>query len=259
MLCFLLAGLVLVVSGCSHSNDMEDRGRAFTPVLAAQPPAFLTGPMAVLLTNRSGYSAHVDAQTESLVERDRFVSGQLLCRGSKLFFAPESNGGSKKQGRAGAFGFIWDVASNSGYVLSEALQGYAPLGSSPRATNVVAGPGQAAPATIAGYACTSETVAVQLDNGSTANFQLMRAAGLAGFPVRLNSVTNSVPLTVTFSKIRLDPPPAELFAPPDGFSKYSSPDAMSDEIAIRQHNLRRKSSGPMEPLEPSQTGPPRRY
>src|SRR5262249_15836059 len=126
LLRYCFAGLVLVASGCSHSDDMEDRGRAFTPVLVARPPTFVSRPMAVLVTNRSGYSAHVDAQAESLAENERTVSGQLLCRGSKLFFASELSGESSKQARPGGFSYIWDVASNSGYVLSEALQGYAP-------------------------------------------------------------------------------------------------------------------------------------
>jgi len=259
-LCPCLAGLALLAAGCSHSNDMEDRGRAFTPMLSAQPPSFLTGPMGVLLTNSTGYSARVDAQTEAMLERDRAVSGQLLCRGSHLFFAPEINAGSKKLGQPGNFSFIWDVASNSGYVLSEALQAYAPAGGTARATNVVAGPGSAAPEKIGSYDCSSELAAVQMDNGSTVNFKVMRATGLKQFPVRLSMVTNAVPLTVTFSKVQLGAPGAELFAPPDGFSKYASPEAMSDEIAIRQHNLRRKAAGPLEPLQlPPQGPPPSRY
>jgi hypothetical protein len=259
LLRYCFAGLALVAFGCSHSDDMEDRGRAFTPVLAARPPAFVSRPMAVLLTNRTGYSAHVDAQTESLAETERSISGQLLCRGSKLFFASELSGDSNHASRPGGFSYIWDVAGNSGYVLSEALQGYAPVGSNARATNVVTGTGQAAPKKIAGYACTSETIAVQMDDGSTANFQVLRAAALGGFPVRITAFTNSVPLTITFSKIKMDAPPADLFSPPEGFSKYPSPEAMSDEIAVRQHNLRRKNASPMEPLQLPPTGPAQRY
>lgn len=254
-----LAGLALLAAGCSHSGDTEDRGRAFTPVFTPLPPPFLTGPMAALLTNRSGYAAQLDAQTEAVSERERSVSGQLLCRGSKLFFAPESSGGSKQKARGGTFNFIWDVANNSGYVLSEALQGYAPVGANSRATNVVASQSQDAPQKVGSYTCASETAAVQLDNGSTVNFKVLRATDLPGCPVRLNAAAPAVPLTVTLSKIRTEPPPAELFTLPDGFTKYSSPEAMSDEIAVRQHNLRRKNVGPMEPLERFDTGPPRRY
>lgn len=254
-----LAGLALLAAGCAHTGDSADPGRAFTPVFTPLPPPFLTGPMAALLTNRNGYTAQLDAQTESLLERERSVSGQLLCRGSKLFFAPESDGGSKQKARGGTFNFIWDVASSSGYVLSEALQGYAPVGSSARATNVVASPSHDAPQKVGSYMCAPETVAVQLDTGSTVNFQVMRATDLPGCPVRLNAAAPAVPLTVTLSKIRTEPPPAELFALPDGFTKYTSPEAMSDEIAVRQHNLRRKNSGPMVPLEQLDTGPPRRY
>src|SRR5512140_464385 len=114
-----MAGLALYAAGCSHSGDREDRGRAFTRVFTPQPPAFVTRPMVVLLTNRTGYSAHVEVQAEALKENERSVSGQLLCRGSKLFFAPESSTGSKGLGRPGGFSYIWDAASNSGFVLSE--------------------------------------------------------------------------------------------------------------------------------------------
>lgn len=256
---FCLSGLVLLAAGCSHSGDTEDRGRAFVPVSAPLPPAFLTGPMAVLLTNRAGYSAQVEAQTGSLSERERAVSGQLLCRGDKLFFAPAGSADSKKPARNADFSFIWDVSGNSGYVLSEALQGYAPVGASALVTNLLSAPGQAAPEKIAGLACTPELATAQLNNGSTASFQVLRATALQGLPVRLSSATNAVPLTVTLSKIRLESPPAELFAPPDGFTKYPSPAAMADEIAVRQHNLRRKSVSPVQLPDGLQVTPPQRY
>lgn len=236
-----LAGLALLAAGCSHSGDTEDRGRAFTPVFTPLPPPFLTGPMAALLTNRSGYAAQLDAQTEAVSERERSVSGQLLCRGSKLFFAPESSGGSKQKARGGTFNFIWDVANNSGYVLSEALQGYAPVSAQTVVTNVVQGAEADSARQVQGHVCQQQRVTFELSNGFTNEYEVLRAKDLKGFPVELISVQGSNPLVITLSQIRFETPPENLFSPPDSFAKYDSPEAMVDELAMRQRLLRRRN------------------
>jgi hypothetical protein len=83
-----------------------------TAVVTPHPPGFFTGPASVLLTNRGGYSARLNVQTEGFAEYERNFSGQLLCLGGKLFFAPDSVSGSGKKDRYGGFSFIWDTAEN---------------------------------------------------------------------------------------------------------------------------------------------------
>ena len=255
----LLAATGLLPAGCSRPVDSEARGAGYTGILAPRAPAFLSGPMAVLLTNSNGYSASVDAQADAINERDRSVSGQLTCRGPQLFFNPDSNGASQKRGRGGGFSFIWNVDGNSGYVLSESLQAYAPITASGRATNVVTQPVEAVPEKIAGHLCFAQSATVRMNNGSSASFQVMRATDLNGIALQLSAATNEVPLTVTLSKPVLKQPPAEIFAVPDGFTKYPTPEAMADELVARQHNLRRKYPTELQPLPPGPPGMAPRY
>ena len=209
----------------------------FVGNFAAEPPTFLTGPMGVLLTNGSGYSAHATVQNESLGAPQGVNSGQILCRGSKLLFAPASGEPKKKQGRGGGFAFIWDVATGRGYVLSGALQAYAPVSSSVHATNVVRESQSSALA----------NATVQMSDGTTQNFQCSPGEA-AGVPGRISAIGGQLPLVVSLSALHTGLPAEDIFTPPDDFSKYSSPEAMADELAARQRNLRRKAPLEFEPM-----------
>ena len=232
----MLLFALIFVSGCSHSSESELREIGFVGNFAAEPPTFLTGPMSVLLTNSSGYSAHVTAQNESLGTPQGVNSGQILCRGSRLLFAPASTEPKKKQARTGGFAFIWDVATGSGYVLSGALQAYAPVSSSIRATNVVRQSQSAA-----------ANASVQMNDGTTQNFQCSLAE-ITGVPARISAVGGQTPLVISLSNIHSEVPAEDVFTPPDDFSKFSSPEAMADELAARQRNLRRKTPLEFEPM-----------
>ena len=232
--------LLLLLIGCSHRESFEARERGLTAVKTPHPPIFFTGPSCVLLTNPAGYSARVSVQTEGISERERNFSGQLLGLGTKLLFAPDPNANSDKRGPNGGFSFIWDVSENRGFVLSEALQAYAPISSNIRITNLTVSAASSAPQKIAGHTCELAEATVKKDDGGSASFELLRATDLKGVPLKISSGTNSIPLTITLAKIRLESPGAEVFAPPDGFTMYSSTEAMADELAARQQNLRRK-------------------
>jgi hypothetical protein len=254
-----LLTILLLVGGCAHSPEDELHGGSFTKVFTPQPPTFLSGAMSVLLTNSTGFTARVAAENEPLGGTEPARSGQLLCRGSKLFFAPDPDKQAEKQFGAGGFSFVWDAAENHGFVLSEALQGYAPVAPNVHPTNLVVGNVPSTPAaTVAGHACQVADATVQMSDGSTSIFRLFRAGDLNGFPVRVIAGTSPVPLTLTFSKIKLQPPPADLFVVPEGFVKYDNPEVLADEIAIRRHHLKNKI--PLEPV-PDQSTPQaqRRY
>jgi hypothetical protein len=221
-------GLMVLVTGCAHHRNREDPG-GFGRVYTPQMPEFLVGPACVLLTNAAGYSARVTVQAEPVLLRQGILQGELLARGTKLLFAPRKGKSADKDAGASDFSFIWDAAKTSGFVLSEALQGYAPVSSSLCATNVVSGPNQAG----------IEEATVQTSDGTSVRFRLWRAPESKGAPARLASEGVSPPLALTLSKVRLEAPPAELFEPPNGFSKYPTAEALADELAARRHNLRR--------------------
>jgi len=245
-LCLALGSLTAGLAGCSRSRESEMREASLTGIYAAQTPAFLIGAASVLLTNGGGYSAHLTAQSESFAAQNGVRSGQVLCRGSKLLFAPAPGEAKSKKTRSGDFAFIWDVATGSGFVLSGALQGYAPVSTSVKPTNVVS-QGKALSQKVDGHASMAENATVQMNDGSSATFEVFRTVDLAGFPIRISTVTNPMPLTLSLSKVRFEPPAEEVFMPPDDFTKYSSPEVMADEVAARQRNLHRKASSP--PIE----------
>jgi hypothetical protein len=225
-------------------------------VASPRPPSLLTGPVSVLLTNWPGFSAQVELRMNNSLDTESTASGQLFGRGTKLLYAPQTEESTDSHRQPGRYSFIWDVAESRGYVLSDALQGYAPIASNLRVTNLTLKVGSGSAQRLSGHPCEPARATAQLTDGSTAEFELLRALDLNSFPVQIANTTNRA-YTLSLSKVRLEEPPADAFAPPEGFTKYPSPEALADELAVRQSNLRRKSTEetPMTPgLEQ-----PRRY
>jgi hypothetical protein len=244
--------LALTLVGCSRGDRSSTRG-GMVGVISAQVPTFLNGPMDLLLTNASGFDARVEVQGDSAFAHN--TTGQLLCRGSKLLFAPDP--GSDSSIKIGGFIFIWDVSEGRGLVLSESLQGYAPVSTGLRATNLLLQAASGGAQQFDGHPCQPHDAVVRMNDGATAAFRALCASDLNGLPVQITS--RNTPLTLALSHVRFEAPPLDLFSPPDGFSKYSSPEAMADELASRRRNYRR--SGHDEPgmFMPSSPDPNRRY
>lgn len=234
----------LLLNGCSSSPGA--RGNETVGSSSSLPPVFLSGPAAVLLTNRDGFSAHIVLSHDSASPLEKNSSGELLGREGKLLFAPEQGKREKKYSSAG-FSFISDVGKRQSFVLSEALQGYAPASMEVGATNVAINTKSTTDKKIDGHMCELEEATVAMSDGSHGSFQVLRAADLKGFPLRISSISNTAPFTVSFSKIRIESPSAELFAPPRSFTKYDNVEMMVTELILRQHKLK---GGPAAGTEP---------
>ena len=232
--------LAFILSGCAHGLRGHEPGTSAAGAFAPVPPAFLTGPAAMLLTQADGYSAHVIMSTGAPLPAGQSAAGELRERAGKLVFAP-----ARGQGKSfrGGFSFIWDVAQGRGYVLSEALQSYAPVTANVTPTNLVNLAVSTMAELIDAHPCQQEQATVAMSDGSSAGFRVWRAADLKRFPMRISSAASTTPFTLNFSRIRLESPPAELFAPPDGFTRYESAEAMMTELVVRQHNLKGASPG----------------
>jgi len=219
---------------------------------APQPPAFLTGPMALLLTNVDGFCAHTVLEGGASVKGVEPLAGELMGRGGKLLFAPEPGSSAGKHSRTGGSAFIWDVAANRGWLLNDPLQACAPIPVNGQFTNLMAGsaPHGAAPEKVSGYSCLPAEATVMASDGSATVFRLWRATDLNGLAVRITRVSNGPPLTLTLSKIRLETMPEDLFLPPDGFVKYDSAESLMNELAARQQGLKRRPAYATEELEP---------
>jgi len=240
----------VAATGCAHSKNKDRIGIIPPPV-----PPFLNGPMAVLLTNSPGFSCHLVMTSGSPPVPGETVSGQLLCRGSQLLFAPDAHWlGGKRFARAG-FGFVWDVGAQQGYILSEALQGYAPISSQVQATNVLALPAHFASEKVEGHHCQRTELEVGSTDGTKALFQVWRAADLKAAPLRIASAAPGRPVIVNLSNIRLEAPSIRLFVPPDGFTRHDSVETLMAEMAMRQENLKRKpAETPSTDFQPPSPG-----
>jgi hypothetical protein len=238
---WFVALIGLVSAGCSSPGDAARR-EGFSRVITPEPPGFLTGPTALLLTNWASFSARLEVLTASSTAGASSSSGQLLGQGSKLLYAPHTyENPDAPRPRAGGYSFIWDVAQSRGYVLSETLQGYAPVVAELQVTNLQIAPSAGPAQRYSGHNCEPANATVQTAD-STVGFELLRATDLHGFPVKIQMLAKANPLTLSFSNVRFENVSAHVFAPPEGFTQYPSPQAMADELAARENNLRRRSS-----------------
>ena len=221
-LCLLL--LAFLVAGCAHSGRRGGRAGAVMEVPVPQPPVFLDGPMALLLTNVDGFRAHAVLESGAAATRVEPVAGELLGQGGKLVFAPgPSRSGGKRSHTAGS-AFLWDVAASRGYLLNDPLQAYAPIAASREFTNFTVGGtiSGSAPEKVAGHPCQPAEVTVAGSDGSATVCRLWRATDLKGLPVRITCAWNGRPFTLTLSKARLESMPEDLFLPPRDFTKYNT-------------------------------------
>jgi hypothetical protein len=238
--------LTIAIAGCAHSDKaghVDTVRRAFT----AEPPPFLNGPCALLLTNNDGYASQVVLERGPTSDKASSLSGELMVRGDKLFFAVESNGSKSKRAAAGTVSFVWDTTTNSGYVISDALQGYAPVGSNLRFTNLTflnsppSGPAGNRSDSRPGL---SQEVTVAGNDGSLSTFRVWRSPTTPALPLRIESISGAPQFTLVFNKPQAVPPAPGMFIPPADFTKYDTAEAMMYEIVTRQQNARRRSYEP---------------
>ena len=238
------------LAGCASEKRQE---AALARMGDEAPPDFLAGPVWLSLTNFDGFSADVLSTTSSTsaLSAVRAASGQVLERQGRLIFQPLTTAHIKKGKiiRGGMF-FIWDSVGQHGYVVSEALQGFAPISDSPRIIIVTAESKEPVAEQVNGHACHRTEKTAALSDSSVAKLTEWRADDLNRFPVRVRMESGDRRTTVDFSNIRLDLPAVELFSPPAEFTRYASPAALINELMIRESSLKKGPSA--ESLPPGQ-------
>ena len=249
-LCLLL--IAALAGGCAHSQKPGHRSGVVEGFSVPQPPAFLNGPMALLLTNVAGFRAHAVLESGASAKGVEVTEGELMGRGGKLVFAPGPGSSTGKRSHLRDSAFIWDVTADRGYLLNDPLQAYAPISANRQFTNITTGSALngAAPEKISGHPCQPAQATVAASDGSVTGFRLWRATDLNGLPVRITRASDGPPLTLTLSKVRLETMPEDLFLPPNGFVKYDSAEGLMNEFAARQQNLKRRPTYHTEESEP---------
>jgi hypothetical protein len=245
--------IAALAGGCTHSKKSARGVGAIEGYSVPQPPVFLNGPMALLLTNVNGFRAQAVLETGASAQGGEVVVGELMGRGGKLVFAPGPSSTAGKRSPPGGAAFIWDVTANRGFLLNDPMQAYAPISANRQFTNVATGSAMndAAAEKISGHPCQLAQATVAGSDGSITGFRLWRATDLNGFPVRITRASDGPPLTLTLSRIRLEPIPDDLFQPPIGFAKYDSAEGLMNELAARQNNFKRLPIYQTQEVEPS--------
>jgi hypothetical protein len=246
-----------LLAGCASEKSQE---AALAHMGDESPPDFLTGPASLALAGFDGFSANAVSTTSdnSLLfpaaasegAGPRAASGQLIGRKGQIIFQPMSTANAKngKIVRGGMF-FIWDTSRQSGFVVSEALQGFAPISAPCQITDLTPVNQEPPPEAVNGHPCHRIEIIAALSNGSTAKLTEWRADDLNRFPVRLRSESGGRRTTVDFSDIRLDIPSAALFSPPADFTQYAGASALINELMIRESATKKGLSTASTPLE----------
>jgi hypothetical protein len=231
------AAASFLFAGC-HTEDermtmtLEERMQASLP----EPPPILSVPVLTLFTNQPGFGAH--CRIERIVvagQKPRPLEGALLHRGSEFLFAAEAQ---EKKARGREMTFMWDVASNRGHALNDALPGYAPLVARAQLTSVQS-TGKAPDEKVDGHPTLREQLTVTLNDGSNSQFTVWRATDLNGLPVRIRTDSGNPRVTIDLTDIRMQEPAAKLFEIPQDFTRYDSPKAMFEELFRRESVTRR--------------------
>jgi hypothetical protein len=240
-----LAASSLISAGCAHGRHRGDHVPSAWSASRWEIPWILTNPACLLLTHTDGFIAHVVLTQNGASETNSStLSGELFCLQERLYLLPEVTGVSRGKARGG-LSFIWDIRKNSGFALSEALQGYAPIGSWLHYTNVATAADLRIPSSekLEGHLCVIERVTVGSTGGNTNVFEVWRAPDLRNVPLKIASVTGDTPFTVRLSTVRLELPPPEVFATPAGFTAYPSLESMLNELAQREQEMRHRPEG----------------
>ncbi|MEO8429194.1 MAG: hypothetical protein ABI651_19055 [Verrucomicrobiota bacterium] len=240
-----VAAVSLLLSGCAQSQN-GGRFASWEGFPRAEVPSILTGPVSVLLTNAAGFSAHVTVMQNPATRTNVPArSGNLVAQQGHLFWAPNDLNSRSSKGADLNLSYIWNVSDNSGYVISDALQGYAPVNFSLRYTNLLVTPSpENSPAEkLEGHRCALEQITVFSSDGTAHRFKTWRAADLNGLPLKIVSADDDNGTTVLLSQVRPERPPADAFEAPNGFTRYESAEAMVNELMRRGRGIKGSTEG----------------
>ena len=250
--------LAILAGGCAHEPPDGQGG----PERGGPPPGgppFLSGPMgAALPNNADGFIARVTFEIQTPEGRADVLTGDLIGRGGKFVFTPEATGERGKRLREARISFVWDASAAQGNMLSEALQGSAPLAPGARFTlgESSPAPGQPGAVKVEGHACEAQDVTVTGSDGSATSLRVWRAVDLKGLPLQIAMQPDLAKPVFRLSKIRQATPSPEIFLAPESFTKYRGVEAMMNELKMRMQSMKRKPppGGPGGPE--GEHGPP---
>jgi hypothetical protein len=219
----------LLLSGCAAHRGHQPELNEADGLKVAQPPLFLSGPAALLLTNADDYTAQLTvSQTNGLAEP---LTGKLFQKEGQLLFVPSTDSPTSRGGWGGSFRFLCNAKEGGGLVISERLRGFATW----TAPAQYRGVSQAGPVTIDqvdNQPCVVQSFTVTAGDSRPVEARVWRTEGGAGPPARITCAESEAgsALIVQLTDLNPDPLSPELFEPPAGAVKFESAAAMVREL-----------------------------
>jgi hypothetical protein len=88
--------------------------------------------------------------------------------------------------------------------------------------------------TVDGHQTTKYKVVMKDDQGNEQESTLWAASDLNGFPIKIETVNEGMPSTVTFNNVKLEKPDESLFNPPADFQRYNDMGTMMRETMMKR-------------------------
>ena len=248
-----LLALTLLISSSllSQAQPGPRAGQAGgRPAGGGGPPQLrFGGSMAKLFGDNSAFTADLlmEMKTESstmsipgkisfLDGKSRFEMDATKMTGGEL--PPEAAAQMKQMGMAEMV-TITLPEKNETYIIYPGLKAYAALPAQPGQENATADKTdlqktELGKETIEGHATTKNKVVLKDDQGNEQEATVWNASDLKDFPVRIQTVTEGVPSTVTFKNVELTKPEESLFTPPADYQKYNDVGTMMRESMMKR-------------------------
>jgi hypothetical protein len=217
------AALLFLAIGCaSEEKEFDTSVARLRPV---EPPTFFNGEIASLF-GAANFVARLDIQRGMQPP----MIGELYGGGGSLFFMADEQ--RDKRGMNGGLSVLWHAPTKTAYLLNDPLQGYAPI-RNPGTNNINEAKG-AGEEIINGERCRKSIVTQDAAGETIPRWVVWRSADKQDLPIRIQSTNSPSAVTLTLSRLRMQPPPAELLALPNGFKAYDSTEAMMAELNRRR-------------------------
>lgn len=233
----LCAGLSAVcfvaLMGCSGPVIEDKEGRLLEYF---ETPVLLDGPMSTLLTNVDGFTAQVD-----LTHGKRTMAAMVMGRGTQLLFADEEGLKHPSKKRAGnQTYFIWDVATEKGYVINEPLQGFAPIEAKNKVADVEVKEDVGVYDKIDGVRCRQASVTARLKDGTSSQLTIWRSVESKNFTMRIKADNGRT--VIQFHDVKFKSPASDIFIPPTGYTRHENAQMMLDTLVERQVRSKSKDN-----------------
>lgn len=227
-----LAGM-FVLAGCASAH--RDEALATNRAVLAAPAvvSVLTGPESVLLTNLDELTARATFTLNDAPDGPSSVSGDLLVSHGKIAFRSDRVG---KQ-ITGQFEVVWDTTAAAGWVISEDLQGFAPISTTNRFQILQREVDPASGAMQADHPVQTAIVTLYCPAGPMIRRRVWQAADLNSLALRIETADSSASPALSLQSVRPQAPTTTLFHSPDDLTKYPDVTALLNELLARQHSV----------------------